>query len=159
MQEIIQHPVYGEIIYNESFWSGRKSLKINGVYVKPVSKNEYLINEKKAIINGSFLNGTTLLIDGESIQLTPKIKWYEAVLAMIPLFFLITWGNNVFLCSIFPVVGGGIGGLLGGAGGALSLFFMKTQKKPILKITIGIIGAIATILIAFLIALAIISNA
>ena len=159
MKEIVQHSIYGEIVYNESFWTGKKALTINGVDAKPISKKEYMVNEKRAILKGSFLTGSTLLIEGETIQLSPKAKWYEIILAIIPFLFLLTWGNSASLCSIFPVVGGAIGGALGGVGAVISLFLMKTQKKPIVKTVVGIIVAVATILIAFVLALAILSFA
>ena len=34
MERHIQHPVYGEILYNENFWSGKKTIKINMFHVK-----------------------------------------------------------------------------------------------------------------------------
>ncbi|MBE6595201.1 MAG: hypothetical protein E7644_05330 [Ruminococcaceae bacterium] len=159
MKEIVQHSIYGEIVYNESFWTGKKALTINGVDAKPISKKEYMVNEKRAILKGSFLTGSTLLIEGETIQLSPKAKWNEIILAIIPFLFLLTWGNSPSLCSIFPVVGGAIGGALGGVGAVISLFLMKTQKNPIVKTVVGIIVAVATILIAFVLALAILSFA
>ena len=159
MKEIVQHSIYGEIVYNESFWTGKKALTINGVDAKPISKKEYMVNEKRAILKGSFLTGSTLLIEGETIQLSPKAKWHEIILAIIPFLFLLTWGNSASLCSIFPVVGGAIGGALGGVGAVISLFLMKTQKNPIVKTVVGIIVAVATILIAFVLALAILSFA
>ena len=159
MKEIVQHSIYGEIVYNESFWTGKKALTINGVDAKPISKKEYMVNEKRAILKGSFLTGSMLLIEGETIQLSPKAKWYEIILAIIPFLFLLTWGNSASLCSVFPVVGGAIGGALGGVGAVISLFLMKTQKNPIVKTVVGIIVAVATILIAFVLALAILSFA
>ena len=159
MKEIVQHPLYGEIIYNENAWTGKKVLTVNGVDVSPVSKNEYTVNDKKAILKGNFLTGSALQIDDETIQLSPKVKWYEVVFAMIPFLFLMIWGNSVSLCAIFPVVGGAIGGALGGLGSVLSLLFMKSKKALLAKILIGIIATAATILIAFLLAHAILSIA
>ena len=103
MKEIIQHPVYGEIMYNESIWTGKKALTVNGINAQPISKKEYMINEKKALLKGSYLTGISLSIEGDTIQLSPKTKWYEMVFAILPFLFLITWGNNATLCSIFPL--------------------------------------------------------
>lgn len=158
MKIIVQHPTYGEIIYDESFWTGKKKITVGGVDAQPISKKEYMVNEKKALLTGNFLTGNTLNIDGEVIQLSSKIKWYEIVLAIIPFLFLMTWGNVVSLCAIFPVVGGAIGGALGGISAVVSLFFMK-NKKPLVKILIGIIVAAVTILIAYALALALLSIA
>ena len=152
MKEIIQHPVYGEIIYNENIWTGKKALTVNGINAQPISKKEYMINEKKALLKGSYLTGTSLSIEGDTIQLSPKTKWYEMVFAILPFLFLITWGNNATLCSIFPVVGGALGGVLGGIALLVSLFFMKKQKTPLVKVLIGAAIVAITILVAFILA-------
>ncbi len=159
MKEIVNHPIYGEIIYNENIWTGKRTLTVNGVNAQAVSKREYLINGKGAYIKGNFLGGSSLLIEDKVIPLSPKAKWYETVLAMIPLLFLLIWGNSASLCAIFPVIGGALGGALGGIGSILSLAFMRTQKKAYIKILIGIIAAIVTVLIAFAFALALLSMA
>ena len=156
MKKIVQHPIYGEIIYNENFWTGKKKIAVNGVKAHPISKKEYLVNEKRALLTGNFLTGSTLHIEGEAIQLSPKIKWYEIILAIFPFLFLMIWGNSASLCAIFPVVGGALGGALGGVGAIVSMCFMK-NKKPLVKALIGIIVAASTILIAFILALALLS--
>ena len=83
MKEIVQHPIYGEIIYNENFWTGKKKIVVNGVDAQPISKKEYMVNEKRALLTGNFLTGSTLHIEGEAIQLSSKMKWYEIILAII----------------------------------------------------------------------------
>ena len=157
MKEIIQHPVYGEIIYNESSWSGKRSLTVNGINAQPISKKEYMVNGKRAFLKGNYLMGSSLMIEGEVIPLSSKAKWYEIILACLPFLFLIVWGNSASLCAIFPVVGGALGGALGGVGAVVSLFFMKSKKMPLAKILIGIMMTAAIILIAFVLALAILS--
>ena len=154
MKEILQHPVYGEIVYDESFWTGKKTITVNGVRAVRVSKKEYLIDGKESTLVGNFFTGITLYLDGETIRISPKTKWYELLLAILPFFFLITWGNSQTLCAIFPVVGGAIGGGLGAFCAVVSLSFMKKQSSPIFKVLIGIIAAIATIFIAFILAIA-----
>lgn len=156
MKEVIQHPVYGEIIYNESIWSGKKTLTVNGICAQKVSKKEFLIDGKKALVNGNELTGVHLYIDGETVELLPKPKWYEVVLAILPFMFLMVWGNNVALCSIFPVVGGAIGGGLGGLALVLSLLFMKKSKSVASKLAVGISTFIITIVVAYILAIALI---
>ena len=153
MKEIVKHTTYGEIVYEESFWNGKKKLTINGDTAETVSKNEYKINDKKIILKGNFLTGVSLNIDNENITITPKTTWYEIAFAILPFLFLIIWGNNTYLCTIFPVVGGGIGGALGGVGGLLSLFFMRKVKSTKFKILIGFGAFIIVVLIAFIWAL------
>ena len=129
MNVIIQHPVYGKIVFNENFWSGKKTLTINDVDANPISKKEYMVNGKIVTIKGSFLMGSSLFIDGETVQLSSKPKWYEIVFAIIPFLFLITWGNIDSLVSIFPVVGGAIGGALGGSRSSNITIYNENSKE------------------------------
>jgi hypothetical protein len=99
-----------------------------------------------------------LYIDGETVLLSPKPKWYEFVLAFLPLLFLVTWGNNAYLCYVFPVVGGALGGGLGGACSAISLYLIKNQKNPFYKILIGLVATAVTVFIAFILALVLIQS-
>ena len=97
--------------------------------------------------------GLKLQIDNDIIEVSPKPKWYEIVLAVLPLTFLLTWGNSSALCSIFPVVGGAIGGALGAIGSMTSLLFIKKSKSLLPKLLIGIGAFVVTVLIAFTLAL------
>ena len=152
MKETMKHPVYGEITYNESYWTGKKVLTVNGVKAKAISKKEFVIGEKKAVLNGSALTGVSLVVDGETLQLSPKPKWYEVVLAILPFLFITTWGNNSTLCSIFPIIGGAIGGALGGAGAIVSLLLMRKAKNVFAKILIGLAATLVAAFIAFIFA-------
>ena len=155
MREVVQHPVYGEIVYDESIWTGKKTLTVNGVNALKLSKKEFAINEKRFTLKGSYISGVSLCVDDETIQLSPKTLWYELILAIFPFLFLIIWGSSATLCAIFPVVGGAIGGALGGVAIVVSLFLMKKQKSPIVKVLIGSAVIVATIFVSYIIALGI----
>lgn len=74
--------------------------------------------------------------------------------------FLLWFGGNVpSLIKIFPVVSGAIGGLISGIFAVVSLYVMKLTKKPHWKILIGLGFFVLTVLICYLIALAILSAA
>ena len=153
MKEFVQHPIYGKIVYNESFWTGKKTLTINGVDAQPVSKKEFTVEGKKVVIIGNSLIGVKVHIDNDTVEVSPKLKWYEIVFAVLPFIFLLTWGNSAVLCSVFPVVGGAIGGALGAIGSMTSLLFMKKSKSLLPKLLIGIGTFVGTVLIAFVLAL------
>ena len=156
MKRIVQDSAYGEIICTESFWTGKKTLTINGVDAQPISKTEFAQEGKKVVITGSLLFGLKLQIDNDTVVVSSKPKWYEIALAVLPLIFLLTWGNSATLCSVFPVVGGAIGGALGGVGSMTSLLLMRNAKSVPAKLLIGIGVLLATLLIAFLLALAVV---
>lgn len=151
-----QHTEYGEIVYDESAWTGKKTLFIDGKQLEKVSKNEFVTeNGDSVFVKGSLLTGTKVTIGNETIELTPSIKWYEAVLALLPLIFNLVWGNVVALCAIIPMVGGAIGGLINGGIAMLSLMLMKRTQSVGLKIIIGLGMFCVGFLLCFLIGLGI----
>ena len=159
MREVVRHPVFGEIVYEESSLSGKKALTVNGVPAQAISKKEFWVNGKKAILSGSALSGVSLAIDGEVIQLTPKTKWYETVLAFLPFLLVLIWSNSRELCAIFPMVGGAIGGAIGGIGSATALYYMKKQKSVGIKMLISLGALAATVFVDYALAQVILSLA
>lgn len=155
MKEKLQHPVYGEIVYSENIWTGRKILTVDGQSQK-VTKKEFSIAGKNALVKGNFLSGVTLLIENETIVLSPKPKWYETVLALLPFILLLTWGNSQALCTIFPVVGGAIGGALGGVAMVYSSLYIKKAQSILTKVLIGLGFIVAAFLVAHILALVLI---
>ena len=161
MKKIIQHEIYGEICYFESEWTGRKRLTINGRELQKDSKKTFLyIKDGKTISfehKGSFFSGVSIFIENEKIEITKPCKWYEFVLAIIPFAFVIIWGNIPVSVNIFPVVGGAIGGGITGLLGAYGLSISSRMQKWYLKVLVGVITAVISILICYLVALAILS--
>ena len=156
MKRTAIHPTYGEIVYTESFWSGKKTITINGTPALKVSKTEFLIYGEKATLKGNVITGVTLNYKDESIMIVPKASWYEYVLALLPLIFALTWGNIPFLTAILPAVGGALGAGLGAAFMVLSLYFMQKYKSPSSKILVGICvfscNVLISVILGFLIA-------
>lgn len=145
MQNTVQSESYGEIVYDENFWTGKKQITFNGEALEKVSRKEFRTsNGEPVLVKGSFLTGVKLAVGNELITVMPTVKWYEVVLAVIPFIFIMIWGNSVALCRIIPVVGGAIGGAISGALSALSLFFMRSVKPLWLKLLIGAIFIAAT---------------
>lgn len=148
MKEVIQHSVYGQIVFYESFWTGKKKISINGEEAKRISKKEYAINDKTMTLNGSVLTGATLSVGGEVIQLSQKPMWYEVALSVIPFLLLMVWGNTRTLTTIFPAVGGAIGGALGAIGSITALLLMKKSNRILKKVLIGLACTVVTFLVA-----------
>ncbi len=139
MKQKIQNEKYGEILYNENFWTGKKSLSINGTPLTKISRKEFQTeNGTVGTVKGNFLSGASLLIDGETIRLTPKITWYEIVLCLLPFILVMIWGSSVELCKIVPVVGGAIGGGLSALLSCVGLLFMRSVKPIWAKILIAL---------------------
>ncbi|MDE6200572.1 MAG: hypothetical protein K2M47_01650 [Clostridiales bacterium] len=158
MRTAVQHQTYGEIVYDESAWTGKKSVSIGGTPLQKISKKEFQMQDgSKVIANGGFLQGASLSINGETIALTPRVKWYEIVLCILPFLLTITWGNIPALCAIIPIVGGAIGGGIGGLFSVLGLWGMKSVKPIWLKIIIALASFAATFGICYGIGFAIVS--
>ena len=184
MRNITKHEVYGEIIYDESFFTGKKEVYINGVKLAKVDKKTYsyrtrvkltdefgnvIYNEydapltkeinKNVEIKGNFLYGSTITIDNEEIEVSPKAKWFEIVLALFAPIFVVIWGNSASLCEIFPVVGGFIGGFLSCLISFSGFAIMKTKTSVLQKILVGLGFAVLSVLACFIVGLMLVSMA
>ena len=94
-------------------------------------------------VTGGFFQGACLSIEGETVRVTPKIKWYEIILGIIPFILIMVWGNSVALCKIIPVVGGAIGGFVSALISATGLIFIKQSKPVWMKILIAVCAVAA----------------
>lgn len=161
MKTTITHEKYGTIYYEESFWTGKKEIYLNGKKLQQISKICFiLVGEEKVeiYIEGNAFKGVNLIIDGQAYEITEKTKWYEYIVAIIPAVITFIWGNSVALCKILPIVGGVIGGALCGLGLSLAIIMMKKTKNVGLKILIGLGIGVLTFLICFLVAQILLSS-
>ena len=142
MRSVISDEKFGQIVYEESAWTGRKSIYVNGKPLSKITKNTYFLSdgEMKAnfVVQGNYLKGSKLLIEGREIQVTPPVKWYEVALSVFIFALVLVWGNTPLALYVLPVVGGAIGGLISGAFMILNLFIIKQVKNIGLKILISL---------------------
>ena len=157
MTSAVKHPLYGDITYNENFWSGKKTISINGVSLVKQKKNNYLYEkgfEKiQVTLKGNFFVGVKLEINGEAIELIKAPEWYEFVCSIFIAVFVITWGNSAYLCSIVPVVGGAIGGAVAGVMAVSNVIIMKSIKSILAKIFAWLGMLIASLFVCFVLAM------
>ncbi len=151
----------GTVCYEESVWTGTKTLFLDGVKLTKLSKTTFEYAKDETVIqfslDGNFLRGVNLVVNEEKYELIQKTAWYEYIVSFIGLVFILVWGNVPALCKIFPVVGGAIGGLIGALGAILGINMMRVSKKPVIRLLIGFAGSVFAVLICFLIGLAIVS--
>lgn len=160
MEKVVQS-TYGEITFIESFWTGKKQVLLNDQKLKKVDKNIFVFTDEEGkdihvLLNGNYINGTTITIGSETIQATAKAKWYEYALAIMIFMIVLIWGNSKELCSIIPIVGGAIGGAINGVMSFSTLIIMKPIKNVLVKILIALGMLAATIAICFVVLLALI---
>ncbi len=161
MTATVRHPAYGEIVFRESFWTGKRELTVNGSPLLAVNKKSFIFRRNgenlPVSVKGSFFTGTKLVVEDEEITLTPPAKWYECACSAFIFVLILIWGSSPVLCSIVPVVGGAIGGAIAGAMAVTNLLAMKSAGKLWLKIAIFVVFTVATFLLCFAIALGILS--
>ena len=73
MNVTINHAEFGDIVYEESFWTGKKSVSINGTPLEKISKKQFRLQDGGTVtVSGNFLQGACLNLNGETIRLTPN---------------------------------------------------------------------------------------
>ncbi|HIT17916.1 MAG TPA: hypothetical protein IAD04_06060 [Candidatus Caccosoma faecigallinarum] len=165
MKVIVTNEKYGEFVYEESVWTGKKELFLNGEKLEKNSKNVFFMSNGDAVyLKGNSLSGVHITINGETFILLVALKWYDILLSLLPFILVLIWGNSRYLVNIVPIIGGviggglggGIGGLFSGLGAAINVFLSRNIKNIWLKIALTILVTGLTFLICYLIALIII---
>lgn len=151
MKKVFVSEKYGNITYEESVWSGKKKVYVNGVVATQINKLSFSFKHEEenieVIVYGNIFKGCTLKVGEERYEIYAKSLWYEYVLAILPFVFIMIWGNIPPLCEIIPVIGGAIGGAISGVMGVVSISFMKNTKNVLFKLLIGIGFFLVTVLI------------
>lgn len=114
-----------KIEYEESFWTGKKIIKVDGILLESPKKKFYILDEKEYKVQGNFLTGVKL-IGERDITIVPPLKTWEYILACLPL--------------LLVLFGGAIGGLLGAVGAIILATVMRRTSNIIIKIgaTVGV---------------------
>lgn len=163
MLKILEHGKYGQILYNRGFWTGKTAISINGTPLKKQRRNLYVYeNGEESVsvsVKGNEIVGIKLFIDGEAFVVMQAPAWYEIALSILLAVVVITWGSVPALCSIFPIVGGAVGGAVAGVMTVLNLVAMKSVRNIGLKLVVWLAMLAATFGICFGIALIIIDLA
>ncbi len=153
---------YGEIVYEESYWTGKRKVNVGGTEFKKINKKIFVgeINGERigVAISGNYISGVFIDINGEKFRVTESAKWYDYLIAFIWLIPYFVWANSPVLCAILPIVGGGLGGAVAGVFLATGLLLIKSNKNIAAKIGISFAFFAATILVNFLLAVVIIKS-
>lgn len=68
MRSVISDEKFGQIVYEESAWTGRKSIYVNGKPLSKIAKNTYFLSDGEMrtnfVVQGNYLKGSKLLIEG-----------------------------------------------------------------------------------------------
>ena len=139
----------------------KRDISINGVKLIKEKKNVYIYdtgeNKISVSVQGSIFAGIQLVVGKDIIEIEKKSAWYETACSIAIFVLVLIWGNNTYLCSIVPIIGGAIGGAISGGMGILNLRAMKSVKNVALKLTIWLAMLIATLGICFVLAIVFLS--
>lgn len=157
MKKVYESPKLGTIAYEESFWTGKKTITVNNEVAVKKDRKTFLIHQNGAevplTLKGDYLQGVRLVYREESYPLIDQTRWYEYFLVAIPFLFVVTWGNIPVCVEWFPIVGGAVGGFISGVFEAVGLFLSKMVRKPLYKILIELACGIVAILLCYGIAM------
>ena len=146
--------------YEESIWTGKKTLTVNGAVCRKVSKTKYAYwdgeQEHFITVNGNLMKGVTINMEEGEFVVEKKAAWYEYILSFFAALFIIVWGNSPALCEIFLVVGGAIGGAIGAVFGVLNLGWVRKTDKVWLKLLISLGTSVLAVLVCHFIGVAIV---
>ena len=88
MKVVVENEKYGTIEYNESFWTGKKTIYVGGKLLTKKAKNKYAYGseegEVSVKVNGNTFSGLELMIMGNRVEIIPKTSVLEYILAVIP---------------------------------------------------------------------------
>ena len=145
-----------ELYYEEDFWTGKRTIKYNGIILLKNNKNLYEYKDGEITeqfeIKGNPLEeqvletvipylkniGITIKMFGNSIEVARKLTWYEIIMSIL-----------VFIpCILF----GAIGGAFGGAFGFTNIIIIRNIDKWWLKLIISIQFTIISLLLSYIFA-------
>ncbi|MBQ2894426.1 MAG: hypothetical protein IJE92_02800 [Clostridia bacterium] len=155
MKSVVQHEKYGNVIYEENFWTGKKTITIDGTRLEKASKTEFLYPMMDGTfthvkLKGNYLMGVKLDINGETVQVVESPKWYELVMYILTFVLILVWGNSPELCAIVPVLGGALGGLISAAIILAGLGLSRKVKNGLVKFLISLGTLVVTFVACFL---------
>lgn len=130
-----------EYMYFESFWTGKKELKVNGIPLTKIGKKRFQDGNKNYDIKGNFLTGVTVTTDDESVSIIRNLKVYEYILVFLPLYII---GFGIFGGAI----GGGIAGALGAVCAISIAVLIRKINNAFLKVLLSL-GFCAAVFLVF----------
>ena len=138
MKATVIDPRYGEIVYDENAWTGKKTLTVNGSVAVAKSKTLFAASLPDGgtctiEVKGSYIAGVVLKVDGESHVAIAPAKWYEWLGTIVIIVIGMMAGNVPAIAATIYAVGGAIGGAISGGMGMGALLIMKSQDTLLKK--------------------------
>lgn len=119
------------IYYEENFWTGKKTIKINNLILNKVKRNVYTDGTRNYTLKGSYFTGVTLSTDEYTFTIYEKLSLFECILGFFP------W--------IMVIIGGAIGAVFGVLASFVTISVIRSSKN----VFVNIVTSIAATLVAF----------
>lgn len=132
---------YGEIEYEEFFWTKGRKITINGMELTKERGRTYTCpygdEEIKVKLRGNILTGVKIKIEDDEVVLVKMSKWYELLLALLMPVLLVLLG------MFTPILSGGLQGALTGLACAIGMvafvILVKKMNNVPLKILVWLL--------------------
>lgn len=112
-----------KIKYEESFWTGKKTIVINDVELQKVKKNVYKYQDEDYNLKGNYLIGASLNKGTTKIQLLKSLSWWNYILIFIP-------------AILFT--GGAVGSFSAALGMIINVGVNRKELHPVVKIILSL---------------------
>ncbi|MBR3845750.1 MAG: hypothetical protein IKM40_04170 [Clostridia bacterium] len=116
------------ICYTENFWTGKRTISIDGKVLQKIDKKTYKYEDKYYTIKGSYFTGVEISDGVQRVELVRKLTTLEMILCFIPF--------------VVVVTGGAIGGLCGGAAWAFNTAYFRKTDKIAMKVLCSILSTV-----------------
>ena len=122
-----------KISYYEDFWTGKKTIIINGQILKKVDKKTYKYEDECCWVKGNYFTGVELTIGVQRVTVVRKLTVFETILCFLPL--------------LMVILGGAVGGVCGGMACAFNAAFIRKNDKVILQILCSLASAVVAFVV------------
>lgn len=132
-----------ELCYEEGFWTGKRTIKYDGVTLTKIKRNLYEYKNGESVeqfeVKGNQFYGITITMFGNNVEIVRRLTWYEIVMSVV-----------VFVPGIlFGAVGGVIGALIG----ITNLIVIRKVNKWWLQLIISLVFTAVCLVLSYVVAL------
>ncbi len=154
MKFVVKNENVGTIEYKESFWTGKKEIILNGEQLKKIGKQEFVYTvdgeNKVTKLNGNFLSGASIVINGHLIQVVPKIGLFEILVLIFAFFLPLVCASIDAFVVVLPIVGGAIGGIIYALVSFAGITFIKQAKSSLIKFVVFLLTTIVSFIVGII---------
>lgn len=132
-----------ELCYEEGFWTGKRTIKYDGVTLTKIKRNLYEYKNGESVeqfeVKGNQFYGITITMFGNNVEIVRRLTWYEIVMSVV-----------VFVPGVlFGAVGGVIGALIG----ITNLIVIRKVNKWWLQLIISLVFTAVCLVLSYVVAL------